>query len=1139
MIKFLLPFIAITALAAPNESPTTGAVRVPTTRDFPTNVRWYGAVGNGTNNDTAAILAAVNAAQSGNALSPVVYFPPGVYILSTGIDVTNAITLTGDNFTGQFNANSKIVGPEIRYTGTNYALNCNAYRVQLHNLRFTSTTNAQYGVKLKGEECYIDYVNVGSELGFGFKIGFYAENASLSRMRDCIASDNTQIGIFLDNQTGACSGFLLDRCHVYNSPIGIKIGSNAPLTIDELIEESCQKGIYIDNSSFQGMTEHNLTISNAKYLNNPLAVPSFYPEGRFLFITNSNPGNPISIRNIVLKRNYVVNLLSSYDVEVHFNPDTPAITSVNFENNTFLGSSNAVVWTDTDYFIPTFVNNDYTALRTITLGDGTTLAPAPYLIQGHGSMILGNGTNQLRLLANTDGNNYIQPGTSILDTNANLVLAQRDTAAGLMASLQAYATNTLFKGLTMELDEPSITTIGNEIKILDGTHLIGMRFAPNPASTNYIQAGSGAGDANAYLTISRTFTTANLKGLSLNADSIRGLGDLQLLAPTPNLTLHTTGGDVSDGLLIFTDDIVGSARGSLGFGGTTNLQLVVNNGGLSNLVGGDVVWATGSGVIGKIASASGYTGTGTNALTDDGTFKPLGSVNATNVVWGQISGVISNQSDLWPYLTNIGSYTFTLPLTNSSSTVSIINNGISDALLRQGAGVSVIGRATNSTGNVADIVAGADNTFLSRISGAVGFNTLPDDISNQKLIVSTGGTTAGTRKQLNLIAGTNITLSAADNGGANRVDVTINSSATGGGGTNYVTTGFPTFGQSDFSTTTGDYVATDAYADIVFDQSGTPITMQTEVLGPGTYYIVATVQFNQYRNTGQLGYVKLHNTEDDTDLPNSERFSGPTVMSGGTTFYGEWVMTTMSKVTVVTSSRVKVMGKNGIAGDSTSVFRHAAASITWMRDTGTIETLNVNTFNISGSMTAPTVTASSSMSLAGKSITSWPLKRRIALYVPEQTDGVNCTNWTSAEVKGRPSFSGTAAEASNWALYNITLPGDIDQTQDIVLEKIRIFHDQADTANESFTISLYSAGDGQNEWTGSTTNPITFPLSGAGGSIQYYMDSASEVTLTGWKSVCTPGNNCIIKLARQGSVDASVQRSTVMSLVLRYMSTGN
>jgi hypothetical protein len=55
--------------------------------------------------------------------------------------------------------------------------------------------------------------------------------------------------------------------------------------------------------------------------------------------------------------------------------------------------------------------------------------------------------------------------------------------------------------------------------------------------------------------------------------------------------------------------------------------------------------------------------------------------------------------------------------------------------------------------------------------------------ANARLATSKAGTLVGTRRGLNLIEGTGVTMTVADNAGSERVDVTINSSGGGGGGT--------------------------------------------------------------------------------------------------------------------------------------------------------------------------------------------------------------------------------------------------------------------------------------------------------------------------------------------------------------------
>ena len=63
------------------------------------------------------------------------------------------------------------------------------------------------------------------------------------------------------------------------------------------------------------------------------------------------------------------------------------------------------------------------------------------------------------------------------------------------------------------------------------------------------------------------------------------------------------------------------------------------------------------------------------------------------------------------------------PIT-TTGTVSVATNGITDALLRQSAGLSLIGRSANSTGNVADITAAADHNVLRRSGTTIGFGAI-------------------------------------------------------------------------------------------------------------------------------------------------------------------------------------------------------------------------------------------------------------------------------------------------------------------------------------------------------------------------------------------------------------------------------
>lgn len=61
-----------------------------------------------------------------------------------------------------------------------------------------------------------------------------------------------------------------------------------------------------------------------------------------------------------------------------------------------------------------------------------------------------------------------------------------------------------------------------------------------------------------------------------------------------------------------------------------------------------------------------------------------------------------------------------------STTTTIAANAVSDAQFRTSAATSIVGRASGTTGNVADIAAGSDGHYLRRASGALSFGAIAD-----------------------------------------------------------------------------------------------------------------------------------------------------------------------------------------------------------------------------------------------------------------------------------------------------------------------------------------------------------------------------------------------------------------------------
>lgn len=63
----------------------------------------------------------------------------------------------------------------------------------------------------------------------------------------------------------------------------------------------------------------------------------------------------------------------------------------------------------------------------------------------------------------------------------------------------------------------------------------------------------------------------------------------------------------------------------------------------------------------------------------------------------------------------------------------IASNGVTNGMIRQGLGTSVIGRMAGSTGNVADIQATADNRILGRFAGQLVFYDLASAMASVPL----------------------------------------------------------------------------------------------------------------------------------------------------------------------------------------------------------------------------------------------------------------------------------------------------------------------------------------------------------------------------------------------------------------------
>jgi hypothetical protein len=121
------------------------------------NVKSYGAIGNGSNDDTSAVISAKNALQS--ASGGVLYFPPGIYIVNQVIefDLTGqkALSIKGDGMdvtevrfgdVDGFKATAGAGNYWLRAGGEQFA----AFHVSDMTVSTTSTGNSKHALWFDG-----------------------------------------------------------------------------------------------------------------------------------------------------------------------------------------------------------------------------------------------------------------------------------------------------------------------------------------------------------------------------------------------------------------------------------------------------------------------------------------------------------------------------------------------------------------------------------------------------------------------------------------------------------------------------------------------------------------------------------------------------------------------------------------------------------------------------------------------------------------------------------------------------------------------------------------------------------------------------------------------------------------------------
>jgi hypothetical protein len=234
------------------------------------NVRTFGAKGDGTTDDTSAIMAAVAELTNGGTL----YFPPGVYMAQSIVMIDKLYTTLVAN------------GAIIKQIG-----GTNAILLALEGCQYTTLR----GIFLDGNKAaHTESIDPSNDKRDCLQL----RNSFFSRIESCVIRnakhDNLRlVGYFADEDGWF---YNCDECHIINCYIqlagrhGVYIDGVCDLLIDGCnIEFNEGVGLYMGTTS--GITSNNNTVSGNNFLSNDSHGCEFSGCNRTLFDANQVRAN--------------------------------------------------------------------------------------------------------------------------------------------------------------------------------------------------------------------------------------------------------------------------------------------------------------------------------------------------------------------------------------------------------------------------------------------------------------------------------------------------------------------------------------------------------------------------------------------------------------------------------------------------------------------------------------------------------------------------------------------------------------------------------------------------------------------------------------------------------------------------------
>jgi parallel beta-helix repeat protein len=309
----------------------------------------YGALGDGSNDDTAEIQAAIDACEA--AGGGMVYFPDGQYIISSALTVDNHnVQLVGEGRESHidgsgFNGNQILVSSANFFVARNlYVEGSGSYIVN------TGCINLDTCNDFLVEGCYVTASS---------RQGIRVTTSSRGTIRDNIAWANYQNGIMVrgtstyilvegnicySNVTAGISGGI----HLYNATDCIVLGN--------ICHTNAVNGIQLESDADRNTVEGNYSY------NNTWAGISLHTSDECLITGNYSYSNTLSgIINYLSSKNSIIGNVSSGNTEYGISQITDNGTNVTdnlIQGNYLIGNTLANILVDWDCLRTTIMSND-------------------------------------------------------------------------------------------------------------------------------------------------------------------------------------------------------------------------------------------------------------------------------------------------------------------------------------------------------------------------------------------------------------------------------------------------------------------------------------------------------------------------------------------------------------------------------------------------------------------------------------------------------------------------------------------------------------------------------------------------------------------------------------------------------------